>query len=259
MAAEDRPPHGPCARDGACGCTACVQQTELEDTANQLRNLRLYIHQISAERDREEQEAGAPAERAPSKLAPADRPSTGSAPTGSAPAERATSERATAERAAAAANVGAACAGIAGACPGNQWRTLGAAPAARIYHDSSGHERGAAVVAAGLDPAELTPTWRDATPTTAEITPRVSLGVGAARGTATHRRLTGGEKLRSRIDDNDDHWAVSRGDTQLEDRFQFSTRTGAKFPTPAVPQGCVLSESSLRRGKHATTARFLQA
>ena len=102
MAAEDRPPHGPCARDGACGCTACVQQTELEDTANQLRNLRLYIHQISAERDREEQEAGAPAERAPSKLAPADRPSTGSAPTGSAPAERATSERATAERATAA-------------------------------------------------------------------------------------------------------------------------------------------------------------
>jgi hypothetical protein len=233
-----------------------MQQTELEDTANQLRNLRLYIQQMRAARDREEEEAGAPAERAPTGRAPAE-----PAPTGSAPAEPAT----------AAANEGSACAGIVGPCPGHQWRTVGAAPAARIYQGASGPERGAAVAATGLDPAERAPIWRDGAPSTAESTPaRLSLGGGAARGSAPYRRLAGGEKLRSRIDDDDEQWALSRDDTQPRGRLAPGMRPASEVPssvrwrtgsishTPAVPQGCVISESSLRRGKHATTARFLQ-
>lgn len=219
MSAQDRPPLGPCAPDGACRCTACVGQAELADTANQLRNLRLYIQQISASRDLEQEEAGAPAERAPAGRA---------------------------------AHVGAVWVGNAGAFPGQQRRAQGAA-------------------AAG--PVQRLPTGRDAAPATAESTrARVSLGGGAARGTATPGRRTRGEKLRSLFDDDDEQWAVSRDDTQRAGSLSpgrwpgsdvpgstVRGRTGSISPTPAVPHGCVVSESSMRRGKHSTTARFLQA
>ena len=245
MSAQDRPPHGPCAPDVACGCTACVAQAERGDAANQLRNLRLFIQQMGAETDREEEEAGATG-GAPAGRAQADRTPTWSDPAGRAAQVGGAS-------AGNAAQVGAAWAGNAGVFPGHQWRAQGAAPTARIYQGASGPER--------LAPAERRPTWRDAAPATTESNPaRVS-------GGAPRR-----EKLRSRIDDDDEQLEVSRDDAQPAGRHlspgrwpasevqsSVRARTVSISPTPSVPHGCVVSESSLMRGKHATTARFLPA